>query len=52
MEPTGDCNKCPFWKTAGHKVPGKKIPGGYGKCIYGGECRPETVRTFRSFTGR
>jgi len=51
-EPTGNCNKCPFWKSMGNKYKGKKIPGGYGKCIYQGECKPESVRTYRSFTGR
>jgi hypothetical protein len=44
MEPTRDCNTCPFSKAMGSKIRGRRISGGYGKCTYEGECSPERVR--------
>lgn len=29
--PTGDCNKCAFWKPMNSKLKGVRIPGSFGK---------------------
>jgi len=50
-EATGDCNDCPFWKVRGSSIPGKLIPGGYGKCSRrpDGPCNPTKIRAKKTF---
>ena len=48
---TGDCSTCGFWKMRGSCIPGKSIPGGYGKCTRPeGHCNPEQPRSKKTFT--
>lgn len=44
---TGNCNTCPLWRSLGSKFKGRRIPGGFGKCIrldLGEPCTPVQVR--------
>jgi|GEM_PF-1455481 hypothetical protein len=50
LETTGDCNNCPFWKMRGSSIPGRLIPGGYGKCTAPiGICTPTKIRAKKTF---
>lgn len=47
LQPTRNCNTCPFWRRLGSKFKGRRIPGGFGKCIrldFGETCTPVHVR--------
>jgi len=47
MNGTGDCHTCPHWRQMNSKFKGRRVPGGFGKCIrpdVGEPCVPERPR--------
>jgi len=41
-----DCNDCKFWRRRNHKVVGRIIPDGTGKCVSHDPCDPDVVKGF------